>query len=145
MNYLSPSGVISLEGAQALVASAFEEARKREASIAVAVTGPSGDLRAFARMDETSPLAGETARRKCWTVVLTERPTRDLGQRFNTFLAEEPNIFHGMLAIGQMAAFPGGVPLRFDGRIVGTLAVSGAASDDDHAIAEAVATLVTAS
>jgi uncharacterized protein GlcG (DUF336 family) len=144
MDYLSTSGVISLEGAQAVAASAIEEARRRDASIAVAVTGPSGDLRAFARMDGTSPLAGETARRKCWTVVLTERPTKDLGERFTSFLAEEPNIFHGMLAIGQMAAFPGGVPIRVGGRIVGTVAVSGAASNDDHDIAEAVAGTVTA-
>jgi uncharacterized protein GlcG (DUF336 family) len=137
------SGIISLAGAQRVVEAAVATAQARGLSIAVAVTGPAGDLRAFARMDGASALAGETARRKCWTVTLTGRATRDTGERFKGYLSDEPQLFHGLVRIGEMAPFPGGVPIRSGERFVGAVGVSGASSLEDHEFAERAASTIT--
>ena len=130
------SGIVSLDGAQKIVATVLENARGRELNIAVAVTGPAGDLRAFARMDGVSALAGETARRKCWTVIMTGRNTREFAERIGGYLEEEPGLFHGMIRIGDIAAFAGGFPIKANGQTVGAVGVSGSSSDDDNQLAE---------
>src|SRR5262249_19579620 len=118
-------------------------AQARGLSIAVAVSGPGGDLCAFARMDGASPLAGETARRKCWTVSMTRRATRDTGESLRGYLSDEPQGFYGILRLGELAAFPGGVPIRSAEHVVGAVAVSGGSSTDDHEIAELAAAMVS--
>ena len=102
-------------------------------------SGPAGDLRSFVRMDGVSALSGETARRKCWTVAMTGRATRDSGERLKGYLADEPQLFFGMMKIGDLTAFPGGVPIRSQGHIVGIVGVSGASSTEDHELAEQAA------
>jgi uncharacterized protein GlcG (DUF336 family) len=137
------SGILSLAGAQRVLYAALTAAQARGASIAVAVCGPGGDLQAFARMDGASPLAGETARRKCWTVSMTRRPTRDTGESLQGYLSEEPQVFYGILRIGDIAAFPGGIPIRSGEHFVGAVAVSGGSSGDDHEIAELAAAAIS--
>ena len=136
------SGILSLAGAQRVLEAALAAAQARGVSIAVAVSGPAGDLRAFARMDGASPLAAETARRKCWTVSMTRRATRDTGESLRGYLSEEPEVFYGILRIGELAAFAGGVPIRSAEHLVGTVAVSGGSSTDDHEIAELAAAVI---
>jgi glc operon protein GlcG len=145
MDDIVESGVLSLAGAQRVSEAAIAAAKARGLSIAVAVSGPAGDLRAFARMDGVAPLAAETARRKCWTVAITGgRSTRDFGEGLKGYLAEEPQLFHGMLRIGDMVAFPGGVPIRSHGLVIGAVAVSGASSVEDHELAEQATLALTA-
>ena len=128
---------LTLAAAQALVEAALSLARDRGLSVAVAICGPAGDLRAFARMDTVAPLAGETARRKCWTVIMTGRSTREFGERMRGWQETEPEVFHGMVRIGEMAPIAGGVPIRFGTSLIGAIGVSGASSVDDHEVAVA--------
>lgn len=138
------AGTIGLTGARMLVDAAVSDAERRGLRVCVAVTGIAGDLIAFARMDGVPPLAAETSRRKCWTVVTTRRSTRDFGAMLKSDLQAEPELFHGMLKVGDMIAIEGGVPLIAAGLFVGAVAVSGASSDEDHAIAEGAAELIAA-
>ena len=143
MSYVIEGGTVNLAGARMIVDAAVADAEKRGLRVCVAVTGIGGDLVALARMDGVAPLAGETARRKCWSVVTTRRSTRDFGAMLKSDLQVEPELFHGMLKVGDMVAIEGGVPLIAKGLFVGAVAVSGASSDEDHAIAAAAAALIS--
>src|SRR6202035_1389870 len=130
---------ISLEGAQKVLATALALAGRMKLHVSVAVAGRAGDLKAFARMDGASMLSGETARRKVYTVAMTGMSTQQFGSILKSEMPEEPELFHGMIGIGGLIAFAGGVPIRLDGQLIGAVAVSGGTSAEDQEIAEAAA------
>ena len=136
------SAVVTLDGARKVVDAALREAEQRGLAVAVVVTRLAGDPVMLVRMDGVAPLAAETARRKCWSVGLTGRATRAFGDMLKADFQVEPELFHGMLKIGDMTAIAGGVPLVVDGEAIGAVAVSGGSSDDDHEIAELAAAVL---
>lgn len=132
-----PRGLISLTRAQAATGAVIEAAQRRGVSIVVAVAAPSGDPIALARMDGCPPLAAESALRKCRTVALTWRSTADFAASLKDDLATEPEYFHGMHHVGPpIMTIGGGVPVIVDGALAGIVAVSGASTEDDVALAE---------
>jgi glc operon protein GlcG len=52
-------------------------------------------------------------------------------------------LFHGMIARGDLVPFGGGVPLIIDGQLAGAVAVSGATSSQDHEIADRAVSAAT--
>ena len=121
---------IRLEVAQALIVRATEEARARGFRLAFAVVEPSGELVAFGRMDDVQYGSIDVAQAKARSAA-----------RFRTAssLAEE-RLAGGrlaLLAIDGIVPVAGGVPIVVDGRVVGAIGVSGAASADDDAVARA--------
>lgn len=134
-----PGGTVSLAGARKVAEAALAEATRRGVRVAVLVTGVAADPLALLRMDGVAPLAAETAHRKCWSVCLTRHSTREFGGWMRRDLPGEPELFHGMLRIGDMMVVAGGVPLLAGDAFCGAVAVSGASSDDDHEIAEIAA------
>ena len=125
---------LDLAAAQRICDAAVRIAERGGHHISVAVADPAGELRAFVRMDGAAALSAETVRRKCRTVALTGRASGEFGRQLAVDLAREPELFHAMLGLGM---FPvgGGIPVKVDGQVVGIVAVSGASSDDDQAIA----------
>jgi glc operon protein GlcG len=107
---------------------AILEAGRLGLHISVAVTDEAGALIAFARMDGATRLSARTSVDKTQTVILTGKATLDLGSEFREQLAEEPELFHGMIARREIVPFGGGVPLRSSGQLAGAVAVSGATS-----------------
>jgi len=135
-----PRGVISLGQAQAAIDAVTSSASDRGVSIVVAVAAPSGDPIALARMDGCPPLAAESALRKCRTVALTWKSTADFAASLKGDLEVEPEYFHGMHHVGPpIMTIGGGVPVVVDGALVGIVAVSGASTEDDVALAELAA------
>ena len=110
--------------------------------VSVAVLGANGQLKAFAAMDGASILSTETARKKALTVIKVGKATREFASELKAEMAEEPELFHGMLAMDGIATFGGGVPITVDGHLVGAVAVSGASSADDEAIANKAAAVL---
>jgi uncharacterized protein GlcG (DUF336 family) len=133
---------LSLAGAQRVVDTAVAEATRLGRHVSVAVLGANGQLKAFAAMDGASILSTETARKKALTVIKVGKATRDFASELKADMAEEPELFHGMLAMEGIAAFGGGVPIRAGGHLVGAVAVSGASSAEDEAIAHTAAAIV---
>jgi glc operon protein GlcG len=131
-----PAGAITMAEARSIVDAALAEAARRGVRIAVAVSGPAGDLLAFARMDGIPPISAESARYKCLTVALTWKSTADFAASLRGDLDTEPEYFHGMHNIAPLMTVGGGVPLLRDGHLAGAVAVSGASTVDDVAIAE---------
>src|SRR5699024_102650 len=107
------------------------EARGRAAGAAGAtIVDPARELGAYGRTDGMTPHSVETSRRKAQTAASTRRPSAliapDLAQKLE----------HG--TGGLLTSIAGGVPIAFDGVVVGGLGVAGGKPADDAAIADAV-------
>jgi len=133
---------LSLEGAQRVLDTAIGEAARAGLHVSVAVLGADGQLKAFAAMDGASILSTETARKKALTVIKVGKATQDFAADLKAEMADEPELFHGMLAMDGIATFGGGVPIRVGGQTVGAVAVSGASSAEDEAIAHKAAAVL---
>jgi len=119
---------IRLEAAQALVDRAIAVARAGKFRMAIAVVEPSGELVAFARMDDTQYGSILVAQRKAATAARYRGATADMEQKVlagrTVTLANEDSL-----------PIADGLPIIVDGRIVGALGVSGAAASEDDAVA----------
>src|SRR2546425_4407931 len=109
---------LSLEGAQRVLEAAIREAARAGLHVSVAVLGADGQLKAFAAMDGASILTTETARKKALTVIKVGKATQDFAADLKAEMADEPELFHGMLAMDGIATFGGGVPRRVGGQTV---------------------------
>src|SRR3989440_4549021 len=117
---------LSLQGAQRVLDTALGEAARAGLHVSVAVLGADGQLKAFAAMDGTSILSTETARKKALTVIKVGKGTQEFAADLKAEMADEPELFHGMLAMDGIAAFGGGVPIKLGGPLVGGVPGSGA-------------------
>jgi uncharacterized protein GlcG (DUF336 family) len=121
---------ISLERAQALIERAIAAARPRGFRMAVAVVEPSGELVAFARMDDTQYGSIYVALRKAETAAR---------YRGTTAAMEARTLAGRTVTLANADSLPiaGGIPIVVDGKIVGAIGVSGAAAAEDDEIAQA--------
>jgi len=130
---------LSLQGAKRVLDAAIGEATQAGRQVSVAVVAADGQLKAFAAMDGASILSTETARKKALTVIKVGKSTRAFASELKAEMADEPELFHGMLAMDGIATFGGGVPITVGGQRVGAVAVSGASSAEDEQIARKAA------
>src|SRR5256885_16945891 len=116
---------LSLRGAQRILEAAIAEAARAGLHVSVAVLGSNGQLKAFAAMDGASILSTETARKKALTVIKVGKGTQEFASDLKKEMAEEPELFHGMLAMDGITAIGGGVPIQVGGANGGAGAGSG--------------------
>src|SRR2546425_8664897 len=109
---------LSLEGAQRVLAAAIGEAARGGLHVSVAVLGSSGQLKAFAAMDGASILSTETARQKALTVIKVGKGTQEVAADLQKEMAQDPELFHGMLAMDGITAIGGGVAVQGGGATV---------------------------
>ncbi|MBI1852212.1 MAG: heme-binding protein [Planctomycetes bacterium] len=125
---------LTLAGAKKLIAAAEAEAKRLNAPGGViAVVDDGGNLMALERLDDTFAAGAKISIGKARTAVLFKKPTK----------AFEDIIKNGrtaMVALEDFTPLQGGIPIEVDGKIVGGIGVSGAASaaqDEELAIAGA--------
>ena len=133
---------LSLQGARRVLDAAIGAATRADVQVSVAVLGADGQLKAFAAMDGASILSTETARKKALTVIKVGKGTKEFASELKADMVDEPELFHGMLAMDGIATFGGGVPITVGGHRVGAVAVSGASSADDEEIARKAAAVL---
>ena len=121
---------IHLDAAQALIAKAIAAAKARGFRMAVAVVEPSGELVAFARMDDTQYGSIYVAQKKAATSARYRGATSAMEAR--TLAGRTVT-----LANADSLPIAGGIPILKDGRIIGAIGVSGAAAAEDDEIAKA--------
>jgi len=125
-----PTATISLEAAQALLAQARRASAARGFAATIAITDAGGHLRAFERADAAPFLTSDVAINKAWTAASFGLATH----QWNQYMAEP--------AVAPLAHHPrlmpvgGGVPIFYEGRLVGGIGISGGSSAQDHAAAE---------
>ncbi|WP_260923323.1 GlcG/HbpS family heme-binding protein [Novosphingobium sp. 9] len=131
MSYRTTLDTLPLAAADRLADLAIAEASARGHRICIAVVDIAGQLLAFRRMDGAVPVAIEVAIGKARTSALFRKPL---------------HLFEGMIDAGKasMLSVPGavplsgGVPVTIDGDVLGAIGVSGAAGEEDEAMAQAV-------
>ena len=127
---------LTIEGAKKVIAGAVAEAKKKNAPGGViAVVDDGGNLMALERMDNTFAAGANISIGKARTAALFKKPTKVFEDIVNKGRTT-------MVALNDFTPLQGGIPIEWEGRIVGAVGVSGAASaqqDEELAIAGAKA------
>jgi len=127
---------ISFEAAKRAASAAEAEAVKNNWAVAIAVVDSGGNLVILHRLDNAQLSSGRIAEDKARTSVEFRRPTK----AFEDALAGG-GVGLRTLTFGACLA-EGGLPIITDGRIIGAIGVSGAASHQDAQVAKAGADAV---
>nr|WP_232483412.1 heme-binding protein [Brevibacterium yomogidense] len=121
---------ITYDLAARAVSLTIEEGQKAGVRTCATVVDPALQLVAYGRTDGMTPHSVETSRRKAQTAASTRRPSAlivpELAQKLE----------HG--SGGLLTSIAGGVPIAFDGVVVGGLGVAGGKPAEDAVIADAV-------
>ncbi len=123
---------VSAEEATSMIACAVAEAQQIGKHIAVAISGPEGELIAFLRMDKASPAASVIAQNKAYTAARDRKSTKQMGEFMHD--AQRPPAFWGDSGI---TGFGGGVPVMQDDSVIGGIGISGLSEEEDERIASA--------
>jgi uncharacterized protein GlcG (DUF336 family)/mannose-6-phosphate isomerase-like protein (cupin superfamily) len=125
---------LNLDGAKKAIAAAVDYAKKNNAPGGViAVVDEGGNLMALERLDGTFAMGATISIGKARTAVLFKKPTRFFEELINKGRT-------AMTAVDGFTPLIGGIPIVFDGQVVGGIGVSGAASanqDEELALAGA--------
>lgn len=122
---------ITLENAQAMIATAFAKAGELGlAPLTVVVLDAGGHVKALARGDGTSTLRPDIATGKAYGAIAMGLGSRSIFKRAQ----EQPFFVQAMnnLAKGSLVPVPGGVLVRQDGNIIGAVGITGDTSDNDE-------------
>lgn len=121
---------ITYDLAARAVALTIDEGKKAGVRTCATIVDPALQLVAYGRTDGMTPHSVETSRRKAQTAASTRRPSA-------LILAElAQKLEHG--SGGMLTSIAGGVPIAFDGVVVGGLGVAGGKPAEDAVIADAV-------
>jgi glc operon protein GlcG len=127
---------LTLEGAAKVIAAAEVEARNTGGTAVIAVVDDGGNLMALQRLDGTFAAGANISIGKARTAVQFKKPTKFF----------EDVIKNGRTAMVTVDFTPlqGGVPIIYEGEVIGGVGVSGAANaQEDEAVAIAGAKAIT--
>jgi len=129
---------ISLEGARKIVSEAVQYAKTVNApGGSIAVVDAGGNLVYLERLDGTFAAAAEVSIKKANTAALFKAPSSKLENSINGGRQALITVGHTFLQ--------GGVPIQYEGQVIGAIGVSGSASaqqDEDIALAGAKSKLI---
>lgn len=128
---VTTSSNINLDGALQLANAARQEAAKLGKEATVAVLNASGVVVVVCKGDNVGPHNTEASRRKAYTAVSTKKSSLD----FLKVAQSDPLAKH-LSTIPDLLLLGGGVPLFYQGALVGAIGVSGAGGgEQDHQVA----------
>src|SRR5713101_5582938 len=121
--------VLTLEAAKKIAAAAEAEAKKRGATVVIAVVDDGGYLLVLERLDDTQVASVDVGIAKARTAAIFRRPSK---------------VFEDQIRDGRVAALAltgatplqGGVPIIYEGKVVGAIGVSGNTPQEDEDIAK---------
>ena len=127
---------INAEKAQAAIAAAAAEAKKRGWALDIAVVGGPGYLIAFLRMDNAQLASIAIAEHKARAAAKYRRPTKVFED------AVVKNGLNYILTLDDVIASRGGIPLIENGRIIGAIGCSGGTGAQDEVVCQAGAATI---
>jgi glc operon protein GlcG len=134
-----PMNSLSLSAAQRVAEAALAAAQSKGVIACIAVCNPAGDPIITLKMDGAPRFSVDIALNKAYTVAsFNGMPTHD----WWSALEGDPALVHGFTHTPRLIVFPGGVPVKVDGAVVGAVGVSGGSTEQDREIAEAGAQTV---
>ncbi|MCJ7551826.1 MAG: heme-binding protein [Anaerolineae bacterium] len=132
--------MMSLALARKVIAAAERKAKKIKQPMNIAVVDEGGNLMAHVRMDGAWIGSIDISINKAFTSRAFDIATKDLAEH-----SQSGGQFFGIHVSnrGRIMIFAGGIPLRQDGKVIGAIGVSGGSGEQDHAVAEAGAAVVS--
>jgi glc operon protein GlcG len=127
---------ISLERAQAAINAAAAEAKKQDWKVNVAVVDSGGNLVAFQRMDGAQLASIQIAEHKARAAATFRRETKDFENGI------QRNNLNYLITFDGIIASRGGIPLLEQGKMIGAIGCSGAASSQDEVVCKAGAAVI---
>lgn len=125
---------LDLDDARRLIAGASAHAREIGVPMCIAVTDEAGQLIAFERMEGGKVTSTTIAIDKAFTAAAAKKATHDYGT------ASQPGApAYGINSAigGRLMVVAGGLPVLFEGEVVGGIGVSSGTPAQDQAVAEA--------
>ena len=129
--------ILTLEAAEKVTAAAEAEAKKRNAAVVIVVVDDGGYPLVLKRLNDTQVASVDVGIGKARTAAIFRRPSKDF----------EDQIKNGRVAslvLPGATPLQGGLPLVFDGKVVGAIGVSGNTPQQDEDIALAGAKVFAA-
>lgn len=131
---------VSTDQAQEVIDAGRRRSRELGLAMNIAVVDAGGNLKAFTRMDGAWLGSIDISIKKARTARYFDMPTADLSPMVQP---GEP-LYHIEFSNGGLITFPGGIPLTLDdGSVIGAVGVSGSTVDNDQAVAEAAAGVIS--
>src|SRR5450631_1963433 len=126
--------MITLKDARKIIAAAEGKAAEIGQPMNIAVADAGGNLIAHVRMDNAWLGSIDISIKKAYTSRAFDISTKDLASH-----SQSGGQFFGIHASnnGKIMIFAGGIPLKKNGKVVGSIGVSGGSGDQDHSVAEA--------
>lgn len=124
------TATISLSDAKTIAAAAAAKAAEHAWPVVIAVLDQAGHLLYLERADDVQLGSVVVAQEKARTALMFRRPTKALQDRVNDGRIN-------MLTLPGATPIEGGLPLLKDGRIIGSIGVSGVQSHEDAEVAAA--------
>jgi len=123
---------LTLAAAKKIAAAAEADAKAKSARVVIAVVDDGGNLLLLQRLDDTQVASVEVAIVKARTAAIFRRPSREFEEQVKTGRV-------AALALPGATPLRGGVPITFEGKVIGAIGVSGEtpAQDEEIAIAGA--------
>ena len=134
---LATKRVLTLTVAKKIAEAAEAEALRRGATVVIAVVDDGGYLLVLERLDETQVASVEVGIAKARTAAIFRRPSKVF----------EDQVRDGRVAaLGLPGAAPlqGGIPIIFEGKVIGAIGVSGNTPQEDEDIAKVGAAALAA-
>jgi len=128
--------VLTLGMAKKLVAAAEAEAKKRGATVVIAVVDDGGQLILLERLDDTQVASVEVAIGKARTAAIFRRPSK-------VFEDQVKNGRVAALALPGATPLQGGIPITVEGKGIGAIGASGNSPQEDEEVALAGAAVTT--
>ena len=122
---------ITLEQAKKAMAGAEAEAKKNNWPVVIVILDSGGQLVMLQRLDNAQWGSVDVAREKARSAVALRRPTKVLQD-----LVAQGGANLRLLNLG-FSVLEGGIPIVADGKIIGSIGVSGVTSQQDAQIAQA--------
>jgi glc operon protein GlcG len=122
---------ITLDQAKKVMAGAEAEAKKNNWPVVIAILDSGGNLVMLQRLDNTQWGSIDIAKEKARSAVALRRPTKVFQD-----LVGQGGANLRLLTIGY-SVLEGGIPIVVDGKIVGSIGVSGVTSQQDAQIGQA--------
>jgi uncharacterized protein GlcG (DUF336 family) len=128
---------ITIGSAKTAAAAAVAEANAHRWAMAIAIVDPAGLLVYFEKMQDTQNASVELSIEKARTSALFRRPTKVFQE---ALAAGEDNL--RVLRLTGVMPNAGGIPIIVDGKVIGTIGVSGGSVDQDAQVAQSGAAAV---
>ncbi|HSB55040.1 MAG TPA: heme-binding protein [Gemmatimonadales bacterium] len=133
----SSKRVMSLSAAKRIAAAAEAEATRRGATVVIVVVDDGGYPLVLERLDDTQVASVDVGIAKARTSAIFRRPSK-------VFEDQVKNGRVAALALPGAVPLQGGLPLVFEGKVVGAIGVSGNTPQEDEEIARAGASVAEA-